>query len=459
MKNYCLIFLLQLVSHLLYSQEPPQGPYYFVTAKFNNLPQLYGENKLTSGGFNENMNILALLLGDKPEDLLKTGQTLVPKVKCFIGRDSFYYQPFAYRGPNGVMKNLPIGNNLKKFLDNYFGNQEGLDLTLPFYTGNTLPGTNGFAWMRRGDEGSYHAGIDFMTIDQNLYAVNPAADGVISEVFYDQNIVTVMHSRYGKQFKTGYYHLDSVAVSKLTDTQLVKRGQAFCKIGDWKNSTNEHLHFAVGLKGPSGVIDGVAIPELFYAIDPFGVYDYRRNHNNLNLYNYLPAFTSDPGKYLEYTIRGAVRKVQWKTNPLIHSLMKVLDTGDEHTISVKANKLNNYSILFVSPGQRYSLNAYNDDRWKNAPWAPEASAEGVDPGPFDGCRRKTAYKMMKLVGDVYRSKSKDDSKGVAFKIGIEKQYFTIPAGIRGFFTFYANDCPDNYGDNSGAIRVVIKRVE
>lgn len=442
----------------LAAQEPPSGNYYFVTAKLrSDIAQYYGVTKLSTIEFNENLNILALLLGDKPEELLRPGQTLVPKESCTsTGGQIFSYQPFAFRtSPNSEIKNLPIGPRLAAFLDNYFGNGAGLELTLPFTTINTQPGFNGMAWLRRGDSASYHGAVDFMSMNEILYDVCAAADGSIIEK--GEKSIIVSHMKYGKEFRTRYGHLDPTSISGDTIGQSVLIGQSFCKIVDWEDSKNEHLHFSVGLKGPAGHIDGVNIPELFYAIDPMGVYDYRRDRDDINRYNYFLSRPT-PGQYLEYPVRGAVRKIQWKTNPLINSLIKVLKVNERQTERIEANKQNNITTIFVSPGQKYSFKAFTRDKWKNSPWGAAANADGVNAGPLDGCRREQQYKMMKLVGDVFTSKSDNASAGISFMIGMERGEFTIPQGVSGFLTFFANDCSGTYSDNSGSIGLHIERI-
>jgi hypothetical protein len=328
MKKF-LIFIFSI--NFLMAQEPPPGSYYFVSAKlFDSIPQFYGDDTITL--YTENLNYLALLLGDNPKSLLKTGQTLVDSTYFYYekGKKSGFYQPFAYKTcPSCEQKNLPIGPKLKEYLNNYFGNSTTLDLTLPFYTDSTRLGENGGAWIRRKDKGGYHGAVDFMQTGHNLFDVCAAADGFVK--VKDEGTIILHHNKNGKDFLTFYTHLDFNSMSHLNVNDTVKRGQRLGNLRVYTN--NEHLHFMVFIKGPSGRIGGVDIEPRYYAIDPFGIYDYRRNRFNLTSYNYLPDISSKEGAYLYENIQGAVNKVHWRTNPLINSYPEMFDNVENWTNS------------------------------------------------------------------------------------------------------------------------------
>jgi hypothetical protein len=56
---------------------------------------------------------------------------------------------------------------------------------------------------------------------------------------------------------------------------------------------------------------------VWFAIDPFGVYDYYRNRTDTQWYNYLPDLRPH---CFEYPIRGAEFPIQWASEPLADTL-------------------------------------------------------------------------------------------------------------------------------------------
>ncbi|MCI1267170.1 MAG: VCBS repeat domain-containing M23 family metallopeptidase, partial [Saprospiraceae bacterium] len=278
----------------------------------------------------ENVYLLALLLGDNPSKLLKIGQTLVNPAKFTYRNQSGFYQPLAYKTcPSCEEKNLPIGGKLKQFLDDYFGDGTNLDLTLPFYTDSTRLGTNGGAWIRRGDIGSGHGAIDFMQTGHERFDVCAAADGVVK--VKEKGIIILTHRKNGKDFLTAYHHIDMNSMLQWNANDTILRGQKIGKVRMYDG--NEHLHFMVYLKGPAGRIGGIDIEPRYYAIDPFGVYDYRRNINNLINYNYLPDISSSsrPDSYLFQTIKGNIHTIQWRKLPLSYSYPEMFGSNQNWT--------------------------------------------------------------------------------------------------------------------------------
>ena len=137
-------------------------------------------------------------------------------------------------------------------------------------------------------------------------------------------------------------------------------------------------------------------------------------------------------------------------------LLTGMRVGERITVRVEANVENNFTDIVVAPGQKYKFTAFSRDRWKNSPFGTSSSADGINDG---GCRRETKYKMMKLVGDVFSEKRNNKSTGISFRIGLVRNEFTIPVGVTGFLTFFANDCMGTYFDNSGSIGLHIERTQ
>jgi hypothetical protein len=74
----------------------------------------------------------------------------------------------------------------------------------------------------------------------------------------------------------------------------------------------------VAIKGPKfRHASGRQIPSLWYAIDPFGVYDYYKNSTNLTTYNYLPDRRPD---CFSHRVQGSSHIIQWAAQPLINIL-------------------------------------------------------------------------------------------------------------------------------------------
>ena len=89
----------------------------------------------------------------------------------------------------------------------------------------------------------------------------------------------------------------------------VKRGQFLAKMDP--NASTVHLHFAVAVPAPSFTLNGRVVPKLWYMIDAFGIYDYRKNADTAT-YNYLPK----NGVIFNSPIQGATSTIQWINEPL-----------------------------------------------------------------------------------------------------------------------------------------------
>lgn len=351
-KLVCLILLFIFYGMTSFSQNPPISQYYFVSSPNSNGTQFYGYFDEKFGGIplQKNLSLLSLLLGDDPNRLLPNGRNLVDKVDGRINGVTFKYQPFAYQ-IEGTKYNLPIGNNLSKFLDDPFGNATSLDLTLPFYTDSIQLGDRGRAWIRTSDVIKYHAGTDFMPkTSSGDFDVCAAQDGILKRKS-DSCVVLSHISSNNKEFLTVYQHLEPSSIINFQDGHLIKRGQ---KIGKIARGSGAHLHFGVALKGPKGVVNNVQIPELYYLIDPFGIYDYARNPNDVNSYNYLPNNLNNKFDFLTFTIRGSVRTIHWRTNPLINSLPISLLTEQPYRKikRIQTRVLSNNDIIGMPPPEK-----------------------------------------------------------------------------------------------------------
>lgn len=150
----------------------------------------------------------------------------------------------------------------------------------------------------RADNGQdvWHVAIDFDHNDAESteFAIVAAADGVVAG-----NIVAgckpggsmaIRHvAANGVESLTIYSHLDPASLTHVPVGTAVARGQTIGRLLR-SESGYAHLHFGVAVRGPAGVVDGKSVPAMWYTIDPFGVYDYRRGGTD---YTYLPDNTLD----------------------------------------------------------------------------------------------------------------------------------------------------------------------
>jgi hypothetical protein len=133
----------------------------------------------------------------------------------------------------------------------------------------------------------------------------------------------------GREFVTVYQHLAPGSTTHLAVGESVTRGQLLGRVPDNENGDGySHLHFMVGVRGPAATVNGTRIPAHWYAIDPFGVYDYRRNLNSQTSYNYLP------NNRLDVPTRGVHKAYVWRTDPPIGSIQLPPDC-----LSVRASSL------------------------------------------------------------------------------------------------------------------------
>ena len=259
-----------------------------------------------------NMNLLATAVGDSPPD----GVTLVKPQRYdtgVAGVGEIDLQPFVELR-RGLQVELPIGPNLKSALDYPIGGLDRLNLSLPFYDPALGIGDTGGGWFTNAESGrAFHGGWDVTPRSaDDLFEVCAAADGVILGISKGRNKpIVIGHSHGVRDFLTIYQHLD-LADSELNVNEPVKRGQFLGRIAD------DHLHFMVAVEGPEFTsASGALVPSLWYAIDPFGVYDVYRNRSDLATYNYLPDRRPE---CFSHRIQGSNHIIQWAAQPVIRTL-------------------------------------------------------------------------------------------------------------------------------------------
>ncbi len=360
-------FAAVLSPFVINAQAPAPGPYYFVSDNVEGIPQFYcgDPTKGTYAGVftMENYNLLATILGDNPTTLKKQGQTLVPMEEFSFKSGSVTTQPFAYTNPGSSKKhNLPIGPNLSAFLSNPLKGAS-FNLTLPFTDANVGLSPNSGHLRIDDQQNAVHTSVDFSLANDKMFDVVAAADGIIvASGMTGQGPTVIRHTASnGQQFLTIYQHLDVDTKIDRADNSPIKRGDFIGKTMDKGEKT--HLHFTVAVKGPSKTIDGVKIPELWYLIDPLGVYDYRRDYMNPATYNYTMYYNNS------LPVRGVLKAYVFKTNPLVGSLPAVnnvvepiVNTLAQITWAVWNTIVNLTSNVFGGGDGEYKLVCY---RYKN----------------------------------------------------------------------------------------------
>src|SRR4030095_3642074 len=277
--------------------------------------------------FHYNLNLLAHAVGDTPVQLPQT-ELVASQDYDFGGPQPVRVQPFAFTlraAPGGPPTALPIGSGLRRFLDDPLEG-ERMDLSLPFYDEQIKLGPAGGGWFRKNnDDSAFHGGTDFDTSPRAVFDVCAAADGKVlaragSKGGAGAPIVLSHFTRSGKEFRTIYQHLDITSsppeIRKRAD---VRRGQFLGRTIGKPPADAGHvieLHFGVAAQGPRVTLN-VDVPELWYFIDPWGVYDYYEHDDNTNT-NYLPP-EREPGIF-QSLIAGAVHTVQWRTQPLFKTI-------------------------------------------------------------------------------------------------------------------------------------------
>jgi len=337
------------------------GPYLFVSDNVNGVDQFYSEGVESYGGirFNKGLNLLATVLGDDPANQRQGNQQLVPTASFEIVGGNVTIQPFAATvGGNARKFGLPYGARLKEFLYYPLG-KAWFDLTLPFDDQNVALSDHSGA-VRTPGGSVFHFAIDFdySSDTRHGFDIIAPADGIIegNSIPGGGSSMAIKHTAAnGRQFLTYYQHLVP-ASNKLAVGKPVKRGDKIGRVESRDadgNPAYTHLHFGVAVKGPARTINGVDVPEMWYEIDPFGVYDYRRNRDSDTAYNYLPNNT------ITRPVRGMLTRSVFRTNPIIGSLLLPEDclSIDPGSLSVSRSG-NTFQVvdgtrtLFVAPSRR-----------------------------------------------------------------------------------------------------------
>jgi murein DD-endopeptidase MepM/ murein hydrolase activator NlpD len=309
-----------------YNPNPAPGPYYFVSDTFQTSNQYYwggaangtsqgtGRDTFANVGVIENLNLLALVAGDDATLLKKPGQTLVAKETFNFGGGSILLQPFAFTFKGKAKKfNLPIGSQLRNFLNDPLQGAK-FDLTLPFRDLNVALSDRSALIRNLDSARAYHTAVDFDYNGTNQrFDVLAPADGVVEGNSAGDTLAIRHTAVNNKQFLTIYSHIIPETKQNLNVGAAVVRGQVLGQVDSVPS--DEHLHFGVAVEVAGRTIETVTIPPKWYLIDPFGVYDYRRNFTSSTGYNYVRDNT------LESPIRGRLHSHVWRTDPPIGSLL------------------------------------------------------------------------------------------------------------------------------------------
>lgn len=338
------VSLLPIVS---FAQNPAPGPYYFVSDSVPEPEQFYWGGVSSYGGIRviENYNLLATVLGDTPSTAsLPADARLVASESFDFGPRSVTLQPFVFTVGNSNKKNLPIGTRLNAFLNDPLGGAK-FDLTLPFSDPHVALSDRS-AVIRVGREestpGTWHTAVDLDYSGDTTkgFDVLAPADGIVEGNSMTSGTLCLKHkASNGREFLTIYAHMVPESKRNLTQGMAVLRGQILGKV---QAAGYTHLHFGVAVKGPARTINGTAVPELWYLIDPFGVYDYRRERWSQTDYNYLPNDT------LEKEVRGVHKAYVWRTNPIIGSLLLAEDCVGFDPAMIRLEALSDGKYRMVS---------------------------------------------------------------------------------------------------------------
>jgi murein DD-endopeptidase MepM/ murein hydrolase activator NlpD len=306
------------------NQTQVPGLYFFITDNFKGGEQTYSATSESYGNIRmeKGMNLLANILGDDPESLLLANHVLAPRINVnYVGGSSVEIQPFAATPTGSLRKsNLPIGQNLLRFLNDPLSGAN-FDLSLPFTDQHVALSDQSAALRSDQTSNQFHYAIDFDRSDGTTKSFNivAPADGTIegNRILTGGSSMAIRHrASNGKEFLTYYQHLLGYSNS-LAVGNRVRRGQTIGRVEERDPDNNPvytHLHFGIAVRGPAGTVNGQNVPEMWYEIDPFGVYDYRINRYNMTTYNYLPNNT------LDKPVQGRVAPHVFKTNPPLGSL-------------------------------------------------------------------------------------------------------------------------------------------
>ena len=316
--------------------------------------------------FHINLNLLAHAVGDDPASLLPQGGRLVPSQNYAFGNgadESINLQPFAFTLPGSdpnLPEALPIGPKLQRFLDDPLSGKR-LDLSLPFYNEDIKLED---CWVRNFNDGSaFHAGNDFETIPHAVFDVCAAATGEVLSMA--AGCIVLSHTTPdGPEFRTVYQHMNLDSV-RHAEGDSVRSGEFLGQTAD--HPTSIHLHFGVAVAGPSFTSSSdVHVPELWYFIDPWGVYDFHAD-------NYLPR----NGRIYEAPIARPTRTVQWRAQPVFKTIPIARSTGgyrDIVRVQVRARRGDNLGGTFPPEHEQFLVWLEGDP---DLFWVPLAQASNL----------------------------------------------------------------------------------
>lgn len=137
-----------------------------------------------------------------------------------------------------------------------------------------------------------------------------------------------------------------------------------------------------------------------------------------------------------------------------------LAVNQSRSFTIQANRTHNFAQLYLVAGKTYSFTASTNDTWNNLFGGIVTNASGNAPVLIDPptALRRFPANMMRLVGERFTHPTASNPlnfiSGSGFSIGTSR---TLTAPGHGFVNFYANDILTGYGDNSGSIRVTVRR--
>lgn len=129
-------------------------------------------------------------------------------------------------------------------------------------------------------------------------------------------------------------------------------------------------------------------------------------------------------------------------------------------VYVYAKNAHNFIDVFVRAGQRFRFTVSSSDYWYNksgTPWEDKVNANGRANDAGQSLSRHSSCKIMALIGEVFSENNNILAyAGKFFRIGTSR---TWTAPKTGYLQLFANDIlAGGYSDNSGKVKVTIKRI-
>jgi hypothetical protein len=127
-----------------------------------------------------------------------------------------------------------------------------------------------------------------------------------------------------------------------------------------------------------------------------------------------------------------------------------LEPGQEQVVSASARERWNHTGVVVSAGEVYEFAALAGSVWKDA--SHEVSAKGYELSrlaPFRPFRRHKEAPWFELIGGI------GESEAETFRVAERN---TVTMSATGELVLYANDAGFMYWNNSGSIKVNVRRI-